>query len=74
MADGILPFARQARTRLEYRNIRVVPGTHFIESGEARERRGRRRASYSNWAAGVVRNEIHKGGWRLAAVLEEALR
>ena len=74
MADGILPSAREARTRLEYRNIRVVPGAHFIESGEAREKRSRRRASYSNWAAGVVRHEIHKGGWRLAALLEETLR
>jgi hypothetical protein len=74
MADDILPFAREARTRLQYRNIRVVPGAHFIESGEAREKRSRRRASYSNWAAGVARQEIHKGGWRLAAVLEESLR
>lgn len=73
MGDDILPFAREARTRLQYRNIRVVPGAHFIESGEARERRPRR-VSYSNWAAGVVRNEIHKGGWRLAAVLEKSLQ
>jgi hypothetical protein len=73
LADDILPFAREARTRLEYRNIRVVPGAHFIESGEARERRPRR-VAYSNWAAGVVRQEIHKGGWRLAAVLEKALQ
>ncbi|HVF23255.1 MAG TPA: S1/P1 nuclease, partial [Pyrinomonadaceae bacterium] len=74
MADDILPFAREARTRLEYRNIRIIRDAHFIESGEAREKRGRRRASYLRWSGGVVRNEIHKGGWRLAAVLEEALR
>lgn len=73
MADDILPFARQARARLEYRNIRVTPGAHFIDGGDARERRPRR-VSYSNWAAFVVRQEIHKGGWRLAAVLEQALR
>jgi len=71
MANDILPFAREARRRLQYRNIRIVPGEHFIASGEARERR---RGSYSSWAANVVRQEIHKGGWRLAAVLEQSLR
>jgi hypothetical protein len=72
MANDILPFAREARRRLEYRNINIVSGERFIESGEARERR--RRVSYSRWAGNVVREEIHKGGWRLAAVLEQALR
>ena len=74
LADDALPLAREARTRLEYRNIDIVPDQHEIKSGEAREKRRPGNQFYSRWAANVVRNEIHKGGWRLAAALEEALR
>jgi hypothetical protein len=74
LANNALPLAREARTRLEYRNIDIVPGQHEIKSGEARERRRPGNQFYARWAANVVRSEIHKGGWRLAAVLEEALQ
>jgi hypothetical protein len=73
LADDAMPLAREARTRLEYRNIEIVSGEHEIKSGEAREKRPADR-SYANWSARVVRREIHKGGWRLAALLEQALR
>ena len=74
MADDALPLAREARSRLEYSNVEIVPDQHEIKSGEARERRRRGNQFYARWAANVVRNEIHKGGWRLAAVLEQTLR
>jgi hypothetical protein len=73
LANDAMPLAREARTRLEYRNIEIVSGEHEIKSGEAREKRPSDR-SYASWSARVVRREIHKGGWRLAALLEQALR
>ena len=74
MANGALPVAREARTRLEYKNIEIIPDQHEIKSGEAREKRRPGNQFYARWAANVVRSEIHKGGWRLAALLEEALQ
>jgi hypothetical protein len=73
MANDALPLAREARTRLEYRAIEIVPGEHEIKSGEAREKRPSNR-SYASWSANVVRREIHKGGWRLADLLQKALQ
>ena len=73
MANDAMPLAREARTRLEYNAIVIVPDDHEIKSGEAREKRPADR-SYSSWSARVVRREIHKGGWRLAALLQKALR
>ena len=74
MANEILPLARQARTRLMYQNIEIVSGARDIRSGEAKEKRPRPGQSfYSRWAADVVKREIHKGGWRLAALLEKTL-
>lgn len=74
MADDALPLAREARTRLEYSNVVIVNGEKEIKSGEARERRRPGNQSYTRWSARTVESEIHKGGWRLAALLEEALR
>lgn len=74
MADDVLPLARQARSRLEYRNIEIVSDEHEIKSGEAREKRSPDNQFYSRWAANAVKREIHKGGWRLAALLEQVLR
>ena len=73
LADDALPLAREARTRLEYKSIVIDPNEDEIKSGEAREKRPSDR-SYTSWSARVVRREIHKGGWRLAALLEQALR
>ena len=73
MANDILPYAREARSRLEYKNVVIIPDEHEIKSGDARERRVPGH-NYTRWSANVVRFEIHKGGWRLAAILEEALQ
>lgn len=74
MANDILPLARQAHARLMYQNIEIVAGAHDIKSGNAKERRRRSGQIYSRWSAGVVKSEIQKGGWRLAALLEDALQ
>lgn len=75
MANDILPLAREARTRLQYQQIEIIPTAHDIRSGQAREKKQRAGGQlYSVWSAGVVRSEIQKGGWRLAALLEELLQ
>jgi hypothetical protein len=73
MADEILPLAREARTRLEYDRIKIPSSGHEIESGDANER-PTDGDFYAVWAAKVVKKEIHKGGWRLAALLEQTLQ
>lgn len=73
LADDILPRAREAHDRLEFRNIKTEAGTSDIISGDAVEKPGGE-LTYDKWAAEVVRDEIHKGGWRLAALLNEVLK
>lgn len=74
MANDILPLARTAHERLEFENINVVSGAHDIKSGQAKELHKSGQKFYAVWAAGVVKKEIQKGGWRLAALLEETLQ
>jgi len=74
MANDILPIAKQAHERLTFSAIKITDGAHDIKSGNAKERRKPGQKLYAVWAAGVVKDEIQKGGWRLAAVLEETLQ
>lgn len=74
LADEILPLAREAHTRLGYRNIKITPGNRDITSGRAEEKKKPGGTFYAIWAAATVKDEIHKAGWRLAAILEEALQ
>ena len=75
LANEILPLAREAHSRLEFKNI-VKPNTNTkdIISGRAEEKKQSGGTFYAVWASATVKNEIHKGGWRLAALLEEVLR
>jgi len=74
MANEILPLARQAHTRLVFSGINIEPGKHDIISGRVTEEKKTGGQFYALWAADVVKNEIHKGGWRLAALLGEVLQ
>ena len=74
MANDILPLAQQAHARLKYTNIVIINGAHDIKSGNAKEQRKSGQKLYATWAAGVVKSEIQKGGWRLAALLEDTLQ
>jgi S1/P1 Nuclease len=75
LANEIMPLAREAHDRLEFKNIVLKTGEHDITKGEAREKKPEPGGTFYNvWARGVVRDEIHKGGWRLAALLEQALQ
>ncbi|HEY2963539.1 MAG TPA: S1/P1 nuclease [Pyrinomonadaceae bacterium] len=74
MANDILPLAREAHERLDFVNIKIETGAHDIKSGQAKEKKKTGGKSYTVWSAGVVKKEIQKGGWRLAALLEETLQ
>lgn len=67
-ADEILPIAREAHERLEFTHIHIV---HKTATGLAIERAGQ--GSYHDWAGKVARAELHKAGWRLAALLERVI-
>jgi hypothetical protein len=73
LADEILPRAREAHERLAFKNIKVQAGAPDIVSGRAEEKKQPGGTFYAVWAAATVKDEIHKAGWRLAALLEEAL-
>jgi S1/P1 Nuclease len=73
LANDILPLAREARQRLQYSKIRTKVGETDIISGRAEEKKKSGGKFYAIWAAAIVKDEIHKGGWRLAAFLEKVL-
>jgi hypothetical protein len=73
-ADEILPIARAAHERLEFRNVKpLVEEDRMVASGEAVERSASDHTLYRGWATDVVRDELHKAGWRLADLLEKIL-
>jgi hypothetical protein len=67
MADDILPIAREAHSRLIYSKVRSDNGASEITFGRALERD--EKGSYAAWSQSVVKTEIQKAGWRLAAIL-----
>ena len=73
LANEALPLARAAHLRLEFKNIKTDPGAPDILSGDALEKKSSG-LSYEVWASQTVKDEIHKAGWRLAALLEEILK
>jgi hypothetical protein len=42
-------------------------------AGDAREKNAPDRVGYADWSAKIVREELHKAGWRLADLLQQAL-
>ncbi|HET9418241.1 MAG TPA: S1/P1 nuclease [Chthoniobacterales bacterium] len=73
-ADEILPLAREAHERLRFINVHPqLDEDRTVAAGTALEKTARDRASYADWAAAVVRQELHKAGWRLADLLSQAL-
>jgi hypothetical protein len=73
-ADEILPIAREAHARLEFRNVKpLLDGDRIVAAGEAIEKPAADHTLYRTWATNVVRDELHKAGWRLADLLEKIL-
>ena len=73
-ADEILPIAREAHARLEFRNVRpFLDEGRTVATGQAIEKPAPDHTLYRAWATSVVRDELHKAGWRLADLLEKIL-
>ena len=73
-ADEILPIARQAHERLEFSKIHPqLDQDRYVSVGIAQEKIVPGRILYADWAANVVRDELHKAGWRLADLLEKVV-
>jgi hypothetical protein len=73
-ADEILPIAGQAHARLEFRNVKpFLDGDRIVAAGTAIEKPAPDHTLYRAWATNVVRDELHKAGWRLADLLEKIL-
>src|SRR6266480_2559969 len=73
-ADEILPMAREAHARLEFRNVKpLLDSDRIVAAGEAIEKSVTDHSFYREWATKIVRDELHKAGWRLADLLEKIL-
>lgn len=73
-ADEILPIAREAHERLNFSNVHATPEQEqMIATGEAAEKTAQDGKLYRDWASNVVRDELHKAGWRLADLLEKTV-
>ncbi len=73
-ADEILPVARAAHARLEFKKVRpLLDGGRVVAAGEAIEKPAADQTLYRTWAARIVRDELHKAGWRLADLLQKIL-
>lgn len=73
-ANEILPIAREAHKRLQFTNVHPQQeNDRVVAAGEADEKPQPDQMSYRAWAANVVREELHKAGWRLADLLEKTL-
>jgi S1/P1 Nuclease len=69
-ANEILPVAREAHTRVRFEHVhREEKNGDVFAKGEAREIK----SDYREWSTTVVREELHKAGWRLAELLEKSL-
>jgi hypothetical protein len=74
-ANEIMPVAAEAHARLEFFHFHAPRGGGTTATLSAEERHDPPgQESYEEWAGKVVRKEIHLAGWRLAAMLKEALR
>jgi hypothetical protein len=73
-ADEILPVAREAHGRLEFTDVHPQQdGNRIVAAGEAVEKPAANQVTYRVWATDVVRQELHKAGWRLADLLQKIL-
>lgn len=74
-ANEILPIAREAHERLTFRNVAPLQQEdRVVAAGFADEKKSADGVTYYDWSARVVREQLHKAGWRLADLLEQALR
>ena len=71
-ANEILPQAREAHERLRFVNVHRQPEMNSnVAEGTAMEQPAPDHLSYRDWSARVVREDLHKAGWRLADMMEK---
>ncbi len=73
-ANDILPVAREAHDRLQFTQLKTETNRGKPEVAGVAVERGGMKPSYAEWSAGVVRVELEKGGYRLAAMLQQVVR
>ena len=75
-ANEIMPIAREAHERLQFKDIapKTMDDGTVVAAGILDEKKSADGVSYYDWSARIVREELPKAGWRLADVLEQALR
>jgi hypothetical protein len=67
LANKILPAANEAHSQLRFDEIEALGSQ--VKSGKAIANGG----IYPKWAGGIVRDELHKAGWRLADLVGQIL-
>ena len=73
-ADDILPIAKEAHERLQFINIHeTLDQQRTVMIGDAREKNTPDHVGYADWTKGIVRDELHKAGWRLADLLSQVV-
>jgi S1/P1 nuclease len=73
-ADEILPVAKEAHERLRFVNVHeTIDQEKTVMAGDAREKNMPDHVAYADWVKGIVRDELHKAGWRLADLLTQAV-
>jgi hypothetical protein len=73
-ANEILPVAREAYARLDFEEMTCKDDNGvLVASGTAAEARSPDGKTYEIWSGEVVKEELHKGGWRLADLLTRLL-
>jgi exonuclease III len=69
-ANDILPMSTQAHERLEFSNVTIKNESAY---GDATEKTMPDGISYTQWSGQRTEEELHKAGWRLAAIIEASL-
>ena len=69
-ANEIIPMSTQAHERLEFSNVTIK---NESASGDATEKKMPDGISYLEWSGLRTEEELHKAGWRLAAIIEASL-
>jgi hypothetical protein len=72
IADEMMPTAREAHARLILTDISLPTSGRKINHGTAGENPDQ--PGYAAWCSAQVKTAVHKAGWRLAYILEEALK
>ena len=74
--NEILPVAREAHQRLQFNNVRPKQEEDgsVVAEGVAQEKLAPDHVAYAEWSAKVVREELHKAGWRLADLLQQTVK